>query len=113
MWVAAAINLLVFVLATVLARSLTPSRAASTSSASQQTVFAGRSWILPLVSISGAVSFTWEILWTRLLSHLVGSSVYAFATMLATFLLGLALGSALAARLATTVERARRGFVLA
>ena len=40
--------------------------------------------ILPLVLVSGAVSFTWEILWTRLLVQLLGGSVYAFATMLAT-----------------------------
>jgi hypothetical protein len=39
-------------------------------------------------------SFTYEILWVRLLDHVLGGSVYAFATMLASFLLGIALGSA-------------------
>ena len=66
-----------------------------------------------MVLLSGVVSFSWEILWTRLLSHLFGSSVYAFATMLATFLIGLALGSAVAARLASRPARAWSGFTIA
>ena len=70
-------------------------------------------WILPLILVSGVVSFSWEILWTRLLSNLFGSSVYAFATMLATFLIGLALGSAVAARLASSPARAWSGFIIA
>ena len=70
-------------------------------------------WILPLVLVSGVVSFSREILWTRLLTHLFGGSVYAFATMLATFLIRLALGSAIAARLAATPERAWLGFAVA
>jgi hypothetical protein len=53
-------------------------------------------WILPLIAISGGVSFTYEVLWTRLLGHVLGGSVYAFATMLATFLTGIAIGSWLA-----------------
>jgi spermidine synthase len=59
------------------------------------------------------VSFTLEVLWTRLLTHVLGGSVYAFGTMLATFLVGIAAGSALAAPLATTRDRARRGFAVA
>lgn len=70
-------------------------------------------WILPLMLLSGAVSFCYEVLWTRLLSHLLGGSVQAFATMLASFLAGIALGSAWGGRLARRADRAAAGFALA
>ncbi len=112
-WVAAAVNALVFALATLLARGA-PEPAEAGERPAEPTA-GGRpgTWILPLILVSGAVSFTWEILWTRLLGHLLGGSVYAFATMLATFLVGLTLGSAVASRLASGREQARRGFAAA
>jgi len=70
-------------------------------------------WILPTMTLSGAVSFVYEVLWTRLLGHVLGGSTAAFASMLSSFLLGIALGSALASRFARTREAAARGFVLA
>jgi hypothetical protein len=39
-------------------------------------------WILPLMAFSGAVSFTHEVLWTRLLQRVVGGSVMAFGIAL-------------------------------
>jgi predicted membrane-bound spermidine synthase len=45
--------------------------------------------------VSGAVSFLYEVLWTRLLSHVIGGSIYAFALMLAAFLSGIAIGGGL------------------
>ncbi len=113
-WCAAAVNLAVFLLAAVLARG-TPQElvAADRIDGTPTSHSPTNGWILPLILISGAVSFTWEILWTRLLGHILGGSVYAFATMLATFLTGLALGSAAAAKMTSTPERARRGFVAA
>jgi spermidine synthase len=69
--------------------------------------------VLVLLLASGITSFTYEVVWTRLLSHILGGSTYAFATMLATFLAGIALGAAGAARLATTPARALNGFALA
>ncbi len=112
---AVAVNLLVFVLATMLARGGAAESAASEAETEDRptTGTSRRHWILPLVLVSGAVSFSWEILWTRLLSNLVGGSVYAFATMLATFLTGIALGSMVASRLAADPEKARRGFATA
>jgi spermidine synthase len=69
--------------------------------------------VLPLMLVSGAVSFVYEVLWTRLLGHVLGGSVHAFATMLATFLLGIALGSAIASRWARARDTAARGFAAA
>ncbi len=70
-------------------------------------------WILPAMTLSGVVSFVYEVLWTRMLGHVLGGSTAAFASMLSSFLLGIALGSALAARFATTRAAATRGFALA
>ena len=67
-------------------------------------------WILPLILVSGMVSFSYEVLWTRLLGQILGGSVYAFSTMLASFLAGITLGSALAARFARDPERSATGF---
>jgi spermidine synthase len=72
----------------------------------------GFHWILPAMTLSGIVSFIYEVLWTRLLGHVLGGSTAAFAAMLSSFLLGIALGSALAARFASTREAAARGFAL-
>ncbi len=109
-WAGASLNGVVFVLAALLARGApshpTPERS---QAASTRRV----AWILPTIALSGAVSFAYEVLWTRLLGQLLGASLDAFASMLASFLLGIALGSAFAARLATSRERAALGFGVA
>src|SRR6185436_13247865 len=55
----------------------------------------GPGWVLPLMLLAGAVAFFQEVLWTRMLAHVVGSSIYAFGVMLASFLAGIALGGGL------------------
>jgi spermidine synthase len=110
-WSGVAANALVFLLAAMLARG---APAVSTGAAARAEPAAGRAaWILPLALLAGATSFSYEVLWTRLLGHVLGGSVYAFATMLASFLVGIAAGSAVAARFATTRERSAAGFALA
>ncbi len=113
---ATAINGLVFLLAVTLARrnrAPMPAPGPSAESTAPDRSSGRAVFILPLILVSGIVSFSWEVLWTRLLSHLVGGSIYAFGTMLATFLAGIGLGSAVAARLAVDRERARHGFAVA
>ena len=110
-WVGVATNASVFALAAAVGRQPAPATPAAPAAAAPSSA-AGR-WILPLATASGAVSFGYEVLWTRLLGHVLGGSVYAFATMLASVLLGIALGSALAARAARDADRAARGFALA
>ncbi|HKA14270.1 MAG TPA: fused MFS/spermidine synthase [Myxococcota bacterium] len=107
-WVGAAVNGAVFALAALLGRG-----APAPPEAAPAPVEATAAWILPAILLSGAVSFAYEVLWTRLLGQLVGSSLHAFAIMLASFLLGIALGGAAAAHIATTRERARAGFAVA
>src|SRR6185295_11856520 len=57
-------------------------------------------WVLPLMLLAGSVSFFQEVLWSRMFSHVVGSSIYAFGVMVASFLAGIALGGGLGAGLA-------------
>ena len=44
-------------------------------------------------AISGFASLAYQVLWTKALALIIGSSVYAFTIMLATFLFGIAAGS--------------------
>ncbi len=111
-FLAVASNALVFAAAALLSRWLPPA-----GDHSPEKTWARppgrRSWILPMIALSGAVSFSYEVLWARLLGHIFGGSVYAFATMLGTFLTGIAIGSYLAARRARKVETSIRGFAVA
>ncbi|MEE3325883.1 MAG: hypothetical protein VX252_00940 [Myxococcota bacterium] len=105
-YVGAGLNVLVFLAAAALARVAAPR---PDQSAKQSR---GPFLILPLIAISGMVSFIYEVLWVRLLGYVLGGSTAAFATMLASFLLGIALGSALAAPFAKRTANASTGFAL-
>ena len=67
--------------------------------------------ILPVMTLSGICTFVYEVLWTRLVSHILGGSLSAFAIMLGSFLSGIAIGSFVASRFATTRLRAASFFV--
>lgn len=54
--------------------------------------------VLIAFALSGFVALSYEVIWSRILALIIGSSVYAFSIMLATFLIGLACGAALIAR---------------
>jgi spermidine synthase len=103
-------NAVVFLAAAILARSM--------GSMERESPFvhpemrAQFHWILPAMTVSGAVSFVYEVLWTRLLGQVLGGSTAAFASMLSSFLLGIALGSAIASRFAKTREAAALGFAV-
>ncbi len=112
-YLAVIVNAAVFLGGFLLAQGAAP---VEPSQAAAPIAFAGRDrrgLILPLMLLSGAVSFAYEVLWTRLLSHILGGSVYAFATMLGAFLVGIALGAAIASRLATDRVRAAGAFAWA
>ncbi|MEO6462386.1 MAG: fused MFS/spermidine synthase, partial [Candidatus Eisenbacteria bacterium] len=51
--------------------------------------------MLVLFALSGAVSLSTQIAWTRVAAILIGSSVYSFTLVLATFLVGISAGAAL------------------
>jgi spermidine synthase len=111
--IAIAANAGVFAVAALLATRVPALRPQSNSM--QKTLPRRRpgGWILPVIMASGTASFAYEVLWSRMLGHVLGGSSYAFSTMLATFLTGIALGSWAASRVATTQERSIRLFAWA
>jgi spermidine synthase len=125
-FVGAAVNVLVFGLAALVARASgatqppahlpdagTSARPAPRATPALGGWRSGARFILPVMLLSGAVSFLYEVLWTRMLSYILGGSIFAFATMVASFLLGIAAGSLVASQLARTRTVAATGFVIA
>ena len=136
-WVGVAVNVLVFFIAAALARNRRDSAPGDETIAAAAppdfvtacirplftrseplrsrltTIFRTQpAWMLPLMLVSGANAFLYEVLWTRMLAHVMGGSIYAFATMLAAFLTGIALGGGLAGKVAANRERAAVGFAI-
>lgn len=89
-----------------------PADAPVAASAPASTGLPAYRWIPALMLFSGAVSFFHEVLWTRMLSHVLGSSTQAFGVMVASFLAGIALGGAAGAPIARTQRRSAIAFVL-
>lgn len=106
-WVGVGLNLLVAAIAMILAAAANTT-APGPASLSHGIRRRGDRGFLLIAMGTGVGSFAYEVLWTRLLEHVLGASVYAFSTMLASFLIGIALGAALATRLATDAPRATR-----
>ncbi len=58
------------------------------------------------LGVSGFVSLTLQIVWTRLLVQILGPTTYAFSIVVAIFIIGIAGGSAIASRLAAHINPA-------
>jgi spermidine synthase len=56
-------------------------------------------------AISGATAMVYQVLWTRALAIVLGSSIYSFTLILLAFLIGLAGGAAVVTRLLPRIER--------
>jgi spermidine synthase len=63
--------------------------------------------IYVIIGLSGLTALGAEVVWTRLLSLLLGGTVYTFSIILAVFLAGLAIGSALGSAASRRVASAR------
>ncbi len=59
------------------------------------------------IAFSGMTALGAEVVWTRLLSLLLGSTVYTFSIILAVFLVGLGIGSAVGSVLGRATARPR------
>lgn len=124
-WLGAFINCIAFAIAALLARRMRYPLATFDTQPPERTqhqrndlangraLARGPRWILPIMLLSGGVSFIYEVLWTRMLSIVLGSSVFAFASMLASVLAGIAAGSAIAGVIARNRTLAARAFVIA
>src|SRR5262249_52733196 len=97
---AVALNVAVFLVATLLARrTVYEPDAAGAGVASR----AGGSWpVYVAIALSGATALSAEVIWTRLLSLHFGATVYTFALILAVFLVGLGIGSTAGASIGRT-----------
>ncbi|MDP3071940.1 MAG: fused MFS/spermidine synthase [Opitutaceae bacterium] len=107
-FVAVGINAAVAVGALVLAR--TEPHAAPTAAESPEAETANDTQSRPVllaIAISGFCALAAEVIWTRVLSLLLGATVYTFALILAVFLAGLALGGSGGAALARATPRPR------
>ncbi len=105
-WCAVTVNVAIALLALVLARRL-PHVVASAqfqadrAAPARALVTRGGDWgVLVAIALSGLCALGCEVIWTRLLSLLLGATVYTFSIILAVFLSGLGLGSALGALIA-------------
>ncbi|MEO2017869.1 MAG: fused MFS/spermidine synthase, partial [Fuerstiella sp.] len=111
------VNILVFMVAAWLGVQNTAKSAAShqrTTDPDEVPLWhRGVGLIMPIMLISGCVSFIYEVLWARLLGHLIGGSLHGFATMLATFLVGITVGSAVASRFARSRTSSLVGLAVA
>lgn len=68
--------------------------------------------ILVAICFSGIASLIYEVVWTRALSLVMGSTTYALSTILGAFLGGLAFGSWIGGKLSHEVTDARKTFGL-
>ncbi len=115
LWIGVATNVLVGLAALWLARTLeveagAPASAPTAAPAEEPAPAPGTGWILVVMGLSGIASLALEVIWTRMLVLIVGTSTYAFVTMLTAFLVGIALGSFVARAFVDRVRSPRRTF---
>ena len=104
-YVAAAINASAAIVSLVLAK-ITPYRVPD---AMDEDIATGNAplVIYAAIAISGFCALGAEVIWTRLLSLILGGTVYTFSIILAVFLFGLGIGSSAASVVARVTERPR------
>jgi spermidine synthase len=104
--VAVALNVAVFLIATLLARRTTyqADEPVAASAAAP-----GGTWsVYTAIALSGTTALSAEVIWTRLLSLHFGATVYTFALILAVFLVGLGIGSTAGAAIGRSSPSPRR-----
>ena len=111
-YVGVAVNAIVFFIAWVLAGDLVHKSHGDGPPSLAFRNLGRERFILPIILLSGANSFLYEVLWTRLLGHVLGGTVYAFAVMLASFLIGITIGGMFAGRFANNRNQAVNTFVV-
>jgi spermidine synthase len=109
-YVAAAINVTVALLALALA-SRAPHAAPVADRAKQEVASVPGSWaVYVAIALSGMGALGAEVVWTRILSLMLGATVYTFSIILAVFLIGLGLGSAIGSLVARKSARPHLAF---
>jgi spermidine synthase len=68
---------------------------------------ASQSYVYVAIGLSGLTALGAEVVWTRLLSVMLGATVYTFSIILAVFLAGLGVGSGLGSHLTRQIKNPR------
>jgi spermidine synthase len=90
------------------AAELARSKPAATDNLGRRALIA----VLVSFAVSGFIALAYEVIWSRVLALIIGSSVYAFSIMLTTFLIGLAAGAAVVSRFADRIRRPVMAFAV-
>lgn len=108
-FVAVGINIAVAVIGLILSRSLRY-RGAAVEGVQREPapLLPHHRPVLIAIALSGMTALGAEVLWTRLLSLLLGATVYTFSLILAAILAGLGIGSSIGAFLGRTSPNPRR-----
>lgn len=107
-FLAAALNLTIAAVAATIAKTapaVAPDSAGNVDTYAESQNVAGSRSIYFVIALSGMSALGAEVVWTRLLSLMLGASTYTFSLILAVFLVGLGLGSAAGAGLARMLAR--------
>ncbi len=105
-FVAAGLNIAVAAASLAIATFAAPPKAEATAPSAVEAV-PGSSAIYIATGLSGLTALAAEVVWTRMLSLLIGGTTYTFSLILAAFLMGIGLGSAVGAALAKNAHQAR------
>jgi len=111
-WCAAALNGIIALLSFALAGFAphTPDGTAGEQSAAARP--AGAWPVYAAIALSGLTALGAEVVWTRLLSLMLGATVYTFSIILAVFLLGIGIGSSAGSVWARECTRPRLALAL-
>lgn len=105
--VAAVANVVVATIALGLARA-TPRTASTTPENHGEPIFdPGRLGVYVVIGLSGLTALGSEVVWTRLMSLMLGATTYTFSIILAVYLTGLGLGSGIGSYLAKILRGPR------
>ena len=103
--VAVAINGMVALVAFALAAKSPPKSAIRNQESETRKAAPGTAWVYLAIALSGFCALSAEVVWTRLLSLLLGATVYTFAIILSVYLVGLGIGTCLGSFLARGTAR--------
>jgi spermidine synthase len=106
--VAVAINAFVAIAGYALSRVTPHNAMEATADDAAPSAPAAGAWLVYLtIGLSGATALAAEVVWTRLLSLLLGATTYTFSLILAGFLLGIGIGASIGSVIARSTANAR------
>ncbi len=107
-YVAMALNIIVAAAGFALAKA-TPHTAPAVTPTAEDNAIPREVWpVYAAIALSGMTALGAEVIWTRLLSLMLGATVYTFSLILGVFLFGLGIGSSVGSVLARTIVSPRR-----